>query len=46
MSNILDFNSAANAETDHEHQVQLDLFEALWLVALDRRFVGCVRNGL
>lgn len=29
MSTISDFNAAANAETDHEHQVQLGLLQAL-----------------
>ena len=37
MSNISDFNSAANAETDREHQVQLGLIEALCSAAREQQ---------
>lgn len=37
MSNISDFNSAANAETDREHQVQLGLIEALCRAAREHQ---------
>ena len=33
MSNIADFNAAANAETDREHEVQLGLLRALCAAA-------------
>jgi hemerythrin len=37
MSNIADFNAAANAETDREHEVQLGLLRALCAAAGENR---------
>ena len=37
MSNISDFNTAANAETDREHEVQLGLLQALCTAAREHQ---------
>ncbi len=37
MSNIADFNAAANAETDREHEIQLGLMRALCAAAGENR---------
>ena len=37
MSNISDFNTASNAETDREHQVQLGLLQALCTAARENQ---------
>jgi hemerythrin len=37
MPNIVDFNIAANADTDREHEVQLGLLDALCTAAQDQR---------
>lgn len=42
MSNISDFNSAANAETDREHEVQLGLLQALCSAVRDNRDAASV----
>jgi hemerythrin len=42
MSNIADFNAAANAETDREHEVQLGLLRALCAAAGENRDAAVV----
>jgi len=42
MSNISDFNSAANAETDREHEVQLGLLQALCSAVRENRDAASV----
>jgi hemerythrin len=37
LSNLSDFNLASNAETDREHQVQLDLLQALCSAVREQR---------
>ena len=40
MSNIAEFNSAANADVDREHEVQLGLLRALCVAAGENRAAG------
>lgn len=42
MSNIADFNAAANADTDREHEVQLGLLRALCVAAGENQDVAKV----
>lgn len=46
MSTISDFNSAANADTDREHQVQLDLLQALCQAMREQRDAAAVTQML
>jgi hemerythrin len=46
MSTIADFNTASNAETDREHQVQLGLLQLLCDAAADNRDAESVREIL
>ena len=49
MSNISDFNTASNAETDREHEVQLGLLQALCTAARenqDKASLGVILDQL
>ena len=46
MSNISDFNSAANAESDREHQVQLGLLHALCDAVRDQQDAASITSLL
>ena len=46
MSNISDFNTAANAQTDHEHEVQLSMLQALCTAVRQKRDVESVAQML
>ena len=46
MSNISDFNTASNADTDREHEVQLGLLQALCSAVGDHRDAGSVMEIL
>lgn len=46
MSNISDFNAAANAETDREHAVQLGLLQALCEAAKQQRDAASIAEIL
>lgn len=46
MSTISEFNAAANADTDREHQVQLGLLHELCNAARDNRAAGLVAEIL
>jgi len=46
MSNIADFNSASNAETDREHEVQIGLLQALCSAATESRDAASVAEIL
>ena len=46
MSSISDFNRSANADTDREHQVQIDLLQALCNAAQEHRDAALVAEIL